>query len=640
MRSRFLVDRDQKRTILVVLILLVALVLGATPFVFVSDIHDMKAYLLVETIGSPDSMDPHINYESFGSELHFNIYETLYTYPWGSSNTEPSVPLLAAAAPAISQNGTQYTITLRQGVIFHDGTPFNASCVRWNIERAIKIFDTHGPVWMMIEPLKGGKAVENAAYQHGTSSLEFVAAFDDWKANSGAIVVLDTYTIQFNLEQPFAPFIAAMTHSVGSFMSPSYVLSNPSNETFPFGGDWRDYYGAVYGEVHTWMETHTCGTGPYMLGEWRHSEFVKCILFEDYWRADATEAAIKPPDDAGSITEVWYKTNEDTTGRLLNLRTGLADAVYWPTTHADEIWDNVTLGSSDRNIDVITDGFGYTLMAWTFNLNPFNITRGGVLKQVESPFRHRGLRKCFAYAFDYETAIDKLVGGWGWQAKGFIPQGMFGHDSSHWLEHYDIDQAVAWWNQSMQNSTFVDDINALEGYIDIYYLTGSVVRNQDEMLLKDGFARVMAHPDVNLTGISPTPEVRVNDTSWTDYLWRIDNSQLAMWFIGWAPEYADPDNYAWTFVHSQGAFMNASGYRNATVDQWVIDGRESTDSNERQELYGKIQEQVAYDQPSIYMYQPREFTVRRAWLAGSGLAYNPMHGYYWYHIYKDFDTYV
>ncbi|MFX1416439.1 MAG: ABC transporter substrate-binding protein, partial [Promethearchaeota archaeon] len=194
--------------------------------------------LIFEVGGDPDCMDPHVNYAAGASNLHFNIYETLYTYPWGSNNTEPTIPLLASAAPVISADGKQYNITLRQGITFHDGTPFNASCVKWNIERAVKIFAVRGPVWMIIEPLSGGESLELVAWVNGTKSDEFGIAFDDWRANSGAIVVLDTYTIQFNLERPYPPFIMAMTYEVGAFMSPTYVLSNPNNDTGPMDSHW------------------------------------------------------------------------------------------------------------------------------------------------------------------------------------------------------------------------------------------------------------------------------------------------------------------------------------------------------------------------------------------------------------------
>lgn len=639
-------ERNQMYAIIVIVIVVAG---AGVAFVFLSQpTQTPEDQFIVETIGNPLSMDPHVNYENFGGGLQENIYETLYYYPFGTDSTVPSVPLLAADDPVISADGLQYNISLRQNVKFHDGTPFNASVAKWNFERAVKAFRLAGPVWMIIEPMLGGLAVEDAAYGEGTGSQEFADAFDDWVENSGAIVVLDTYTIQYNLVEPFAPFISAMTYRVGAFMSPTYVLSNPCNDTVPVGGDWTEHYGNDYGEWQSvWMEDHTCGTGPYMLDEWRPNEYIHMVIAEDYWRADATEAGIAPPSYAGAIKEVWYKTNEDTTGRLLNLRTGLADVVYWPTTNADEIWDNVTLASSDTNIHVNTGGFSYTLMAFTFLFHDMNITRGTAAPvEITSPFTYRGLRKCFAYAFDYESAINAIVRGWGFQAKGFIPQGMFGQNSEYWLEHYNITAAVEFWNTAMNEPGFVDIINQLDGYIELYYNSGNVIREQGSLLLKDGLSAVMAHADTNLTGITatmtngePGVELRVNALEWANMLLKMDNHELPIWLIGWAPDYADPDNYALPFVKSTGTFMLASGYNNTDVDALVAAGKGETDLVARQAIYDEMQELVAYDQPSIYMYQPSEFRVWRNWMKGNGLTFNPMYGtYYWYHLHKLYPT--
>ncbi|MFX1472967.1 MAG: ABC transporter substrate-binding protein [Promethearchaeota archaeon] len=586
---------------------------------------------VVETIENLDSLDPHVNYESYGAGLDFNIYETLYTYPWGSNNTEPSVPLLAAAPPSVSIDGTQYNITLRQNVKFHDGTPFNASCVKWNIERAVKMFDTHGPVWIILRPLAGGAMVETAAYEEGTQTVQFRNAFDNWVATSNAIVVLDTYTIQFNLEAPFAPFISALTCTIGSMMSPTYGLTKPN----PDPGSMDSHWAVDYGEYDTYMRNHTCGTGPYMLTEWRPNEFLKIEIFDDYWRKDATEAAIIPPSYAGVIKTVLYKTNLDTTDRMLNLRTGLADSVYWPLDSAYEALDNDTMMSSDPNLYVSYSGAEYTIMALAFQFNRVNISRGGVWKEIDSPFRFRELRKCFAYAFDYQEAIDRVLNGWGIQARGFIPQGMFGHNSTPWQEEYNLDEAVAWWNQAMNQPGFVENINALEGYIDLYHGTGNIIRTWALRLMK-AFNEVVAHPSANRTGIINPPEVRVNLVEWAQYLEKQDNGEFFMWLIGRTPNCADPDDSAIPFVYSQCTFMKDSGYDNPQVDYLIEAARNSTSSLERLHLYSQLQEIVAYDQPSVYIYQPREFRVYRSWLAGLGMIWNPMHGYYWYHIYKDY----
>ena len=58
------------------------------------------------------------------------LYEPLVRY---GSNGE-IVPSLAESWE-ISDDGLTWTFNLRQGVTFHDGTPFNAEAVKWNLER-------------------------------------------------------------------------------------------------------------------------------------------------------------------------------------------------------------------------------------------------------------------------------------------------------------------------------------------------------------------------------------------------------------------------------------------------------------------------------------------------------------------------
>jgi len=632
-------ERDDIYAVTTIAILLASVVISSA---FLSQFRLVpKDQFIMEAYGSPGTMDPHACYETYGASLDFNIYEGLYTYRWGSSSDEPTVPLLAAGTPSMSADGKQYNITLRQNVRFHDGTSFNASCVRWNVERVAKLSGMLAG--QIIEPLKGGSAVMTNADMNGTSSIEFQTAFDDWRESSSAVVVLDAYSIQFNLEQAYSPFIPSMACPVGSMISPSYALSNAVKDSVPEDGDWRNHFGFDFGESETWMDSNTCGTGPYMLDEWKRNEFVRMVIFDDYWRADATEATIAPPEYAGSIRTVYYKTVEGVDSRIMNLRTGVADMVYWPITHADEIWDRDTLRSRNPSIHVDAGNITYTLQAIAFNSRPLNITRSGLEKLVESPFRHRELRKCFAYAFDYDNAIDIIAKGWALEAHGFIPKGMFGHSSSHWLEHHDVEEAVAWWNLAMKNSTFAQDINGMEGYIDLYaFPHDNVVREQLALLMADNVDMLLRHQDVNLTGLTrhhgpnqPPIRIRVNSVSWNVLFRHVLKSKASMWLIGWRAGFADPHDLAMSFVYSKSNGMIASGYCNATLDAWILQAIRSVNRTERLEIYNKIQKQVAYDQPSIYMFQNKQFTVRRSWLKGSGLAFHPMHEIYWYHIYKD-----
>ena len=47
-------------------------------------------------------------------------------------------PVLATRWTA-SEDGTAYTVALRKGVVFHDGSPFNAEAVKFNFDRILTL---------------------------------------------------------------------------------------------------------------------------------------------------------------------------------------------------------------------------------------------------------------------------------------------------------------------------------------------------------------------------------------------------------------------------------------------------------------------------------------------------------------------
>ncbi len=87
------------------------------------------------TTATISSLDPADAYGTFGGTLLYNLGDRLYTYKLGSKDLEPQ---LATALPTVSNDGLTYTIPLRQGVVFHDNSPFNAKAMAFSIERFIK----------------------------------------------------------------------------------------------------------------------------------------------------------------------------------------------------------------------------------------------------------------------------------------------------------------------------------------------------------------------------------------------------------------------------------------------------------------------------------------------------------------------
>ncbi len=88
----------------------------------------------------PDYLDPQLSYTQEGWTAMFDTYLPLLTYK-RANGVEGSkvVPGLAESLPEISNGGKTYTLTLRKGLKYSDGTPVKASDFASTVERLFKI---------------------------------------------------------------------------------------------------------------------------------------------------------------------------------------------------------------------------------------------------------------------------------------------------------------------------------------------------------------------------------------------------------------------------------------------------------------------------------------------------------------------
>jgi peptide/nickel transport system substrate-binding protein len=600
--------------------------------------------IIWETLaGSPCRMDPHQSYCSMGTWVHSHFYETLFTYPMESSDTSPVEPLLAESLD-ISADGMAYTFTLHQGVTFHDGTPFNATCVQMNFWRMLGRGwdDRFGPVWMVAEPILGGQAIEDAVFQYGDFSPEHVAAWENWVENVNAIEVLDTYMVRINLAFPYAPFLAAISYHAFSMISPTFFMVHGGMSPVS-----DDHY----------VEDHPCGTGPYMLDAWIQDDRMVFTIYENYWRASI--AKIRHPH-AGSIKKFTFKLNTDFSSRMSNLLAGRTDGCSWYSTDAYDIWNNVTdrgdgtLQSLNPDIKVWTGLPTYTTMFLGFNMNDYLNYSGEI---VRNPFQFWDLRAAISYAFDYDALIDEIYNGVGMQLQGPIPKGMFGHKDDLFMYTKDLDEAVIHWNDAM--AAGLDTVWQNSSYeLNIYYNEGNTGREVASFLVKQAIENIISHPDSS----KPSSPLAINvvGLEWgggssspfgSDYVYgyldMLRNRELPIYFLGWAPDFADPHNYVLPFIRSDSTYPYRIGLENSTdelgtpwdtstVDGWIDAASRSQNSAERIALYEQIQEAIVDQCAYVWCYQGVEFHVERYEL--NGYVFNPMRQPYFYYYYKSTGT--
>jgi len=205
--------------------------------------------LVVGQIAEPQSLDPHAVTAVNDFRILVNIYDGLVRYQDGTLNVEPSL----AESWTISDDGTQYTFDLREGVEFHDGTPFNAEAVVFNFERMLN---------------------EDHPY-HDTGPFPLAFYF----GQVAEVDALGEYRVRFTLTEPFAPFLSNLAYPTGLIISPSAVREH--------GED---------------VGRHPSGTGAYQFEEWEANSRVVVSRNNDYWDGapDLEAIVFRPITDANT----------------------------------------------------------------------------------------------------------------------------------------------------------------------------------------------------------------------------------------------------------------------------------------------------------------------------------------------------
>ncbi len=124
----------------------------------------------------PDRLDPNLSGLRTAQIVFFQLFEPLIVRDPADNNFKPWL----ATSWETSADGKIYTFRLRRGVKFHDGTPFDAEAVKFNLDR------THDPA---LATRCGGCAV--GFYDHAE--------------------VVDASTVRIYLKAPWAPFLDALS---------------------------------------------------------------------------------------------------------------------------------------------------------------------------------------------------------------------------------------------------------------------------------------------------------------------------------------------------------------------------------------------------------------------------------------------
>jgi len=189
-------------------------------------------------------------------------------------------PALAKDLPNISPDGLVYTITLRDGLTWADGTPLKADDFEYAYKRTLDPA-TKAKYATMLSWIKGGADLNKAKPEEVEAK----------KAQVG-VKAKDDKTLEITLEKPVAFFTDQL----------SMPLFFPQqSETVKKHGD---KYGADADKV--------VGAGPFKLEKWDHEQQLVLVKNDKYWDAanvKLTKVTVNVVKDANTSLNM-YETNQ------------------------------------------------------------------------------------------------------------------------------------------------------------------------------------------------------------------------------------------------------------------------------------------------------------------------------------------
>ncbi len=406
-----------------------------------------------------------------------------------------------------------------------------------------------------------------------------------WNSPDGksSVQIIDNYTVAFHLRKAYGGFLPAIAFTVASIVDPKVV---------------NEHGGVVPNQDNQWMSQNMVGTGPYKFVQWVHKSYIKLEWNQNYWGGWKGK----------HVKYIIIKNIPSFATREQELLKGDADMAYIPVNHLNDS----ALQDAAKKGDIKIDTGGLT-----FDVDMIEMNCRPTYQNKTNPLYYKEVRQAISYAIDYNTIIKDVYKGYAIRLQGPIPKGMPGHDNNLFMYSFNIPKAKQLMNDARQKYNLPATIK-----LTLIYNQGNAVRAHIAQIVKGDLAEI---------GI----DVQVQELAWPTLLDKMDRGDYSMIIVGWAPDYNDPDDYAFPFLGSSaiGGDTYQTGWHNATVDKLLLEAKYCVNQTKRDQLYTKIQE-IAMEDPSfIYLAQNKHVAVYRTWL--QGYFYNPVMMLQFYSLYKE-----
>ena len=340
---------------------------------------DPEAEVTLNLGAEIDSGDPQAGV-AFLNEIE--ISSKIFT-PLLALTSENQVADAGATAMEVSEDGTVYTFTIREGMTYTDGVPVTAENYAWAIRRAC-------------DPVIGG-VYSNILYA--------IAGCQEWREADPATADL-------------APLQAAVEESVTALDEQRLQITlNQAAGYFPYVmATWVTYPSrqdlVEAGGENWWQNPDTyIGNGPYILESHTPTEEWVFVRNENYFRGNP------------GIARLVFREIDNTQTEFLAYQQGELDLIGPAASFLPQIEADPTLSEQFHR------AVGANTYYFAFNM-------------ATPPFDNLQVRQAFAAALNRQQYIDQIRNGVGQPAGTFLYEGIPGYQTEY-QQTYDPERAQA-----------------------------------------------------------------------------------------------------------------------------------------------------------------------------------------------------
>ena len=454
-----------------------------------------------------DCMDPHQTTFVASRRVLRQLYDNLVIrdadgtfQPWLATDWE------------ISDDGTVYTFELRDDVTFHDGTPLNAEAVKFTFDRAVDP-ETRSPrAAQLMRPYESSE-------------------------------VVDEYTVEVTLQEPFAPFLEVVSTEFLAILSP---------DAYQESIDDVDYC------------NQATGSGPFVFVERQEGSHVTLERNEDYaWGPPTADNQNAPHIDRlivqfvpeGSVREGLLQSGE------AQLVEGISPEVAAELQPQDDF----------RILTPSQPGVGYHV----------------ALNESREPWDELDMRRAFFMALDVEGLVEALYYGFYPRAWGILTPATLGyHDGLEGAIAYDLEAA----SQVLEDAGWVfadgEEYRSKDGQP----LTASFLLQEGNLERRTDMA-VFMQEQLREVGIDLELEP-LAQASWISAYQDANYDVFAHNVVE-----GDPDILGQVFATDristeESLGFNAGHFSDPEVDELLQEGFVTADEDARRAIYREIQERI------------------------------------------------